>query len=443
CLRRQRGRVPALRRAGAGARQRGERHRRPQDAAHGRGGRGVAARRLVLAGRPPGVLPAVNLSYSPEEERFRSDLRSWLEDNPPGPEPARLDEWVAYGKTWQRRLWEAGWCGIAWPADYGGRGASLIQQIIFQEEMARAKAPLLINLAGLTMGGPVLIAHGTDAQKRRHLQTILTADEIWCQGFSEPNAGSDLAALRTRAVLDGDHFVVTGQKVWTSFARYADWCMALVRTNPDAPKHKGITFLLVDMHSPGVTVRPLRQISGDEDFNEVFFDDVRVPRANVIGEIDAGWDIAITCLMHERQTLTFSRQLQSSGAPTDMLGGARPGGAGRDPLARQALAAIFVDAHAMRYTAYRNLTKALRGEVPGPEGSVEKLFWSEMDKRQTDTALALLGPHGQLLEGSAHSVDAGRWPHLFLYSRGRTIAAGTSEGPRNNIAERVLRLPRA
>ncbi len=384
----------------------------------------------------------MNLSYTPDEERFRTELRGWLQANPPGPEPERLDAWVAYGKAWQRRLWEAGWCGIAWPAEYGGRGASLIQQIIPQEEMARAQAPLLINLAGLTMGGPVLIAHGTDAQKRRHLRPILAADEIWCQGFSEPNAGSDLAALRTRAVLDGDDFVVSGQKVWTSFARYADWCMALVRTNPDAPKHQGITFLLIDMHSPGITVRPLRQISGDEDFNEVFFDDVRVPRANVIGAIDAGWDIAITCLMHERQTLTFSRQLQSSVALHDMMATARSRGTSGDPLARQALAAAVVDAHAMRYTAYRNLTRALRGEVPGPEGSIEKLFWSEMYQRQTETGLALLGPFAQLSHGSAHAVDDGRWPHLFLYARGRTIAAGTSEVQRNIIAERVLRLPR-
>ena len=385
----------------------------------------------------------MNLSYSADEERFRAELRAWLSANPPGPEPERLDEWVAYGKAWQRRLWEAGWSGIAWPAEYGGRGASLIQQIIFQEEMARAKAPLPINLAGLTMGGPVLIAHGTEAQKRDHLQRILAADEIWCQGFSEPNAGSDLAALRTRAVLDDDTFVVTGQKVWTSFARYADWCMALVRTNPDAPKHRGITFLLIDMHSPGVTVRPLRQLSGDEDFNEVFFDDVRVPRANVIGYIDAGWDIAITCLMHERQTLTFSRQLQSAVALDEMLASSRARGTSREPLARQALAAAVVDAHAMRYTAYRNLTRALRGEVPGPEGSIEKLFWSEMYQRQLETSLALLGPHAQLLEGSPHAVDEGRWPHLFLYSRGRTIAAGTSEVQRNIIAERVLGLPRA
>jgi len=389
----------------------------------------------------------MDLTYTPEEERFRAELRAWLEANPPGPEPEPLDDWVSYGKGWQRKLYEAGWCGIAWPATYGGRGASLIQQIIFQEEMARAKAPMLINLAGLTMGGPVLIAHGTEAQKRRHLASILAAEEIWCQGFSEPNAGSDLAALATKAVRDGDHFVVTGQKVWTSFARYADWCMLLVRTDPAAPKHKGITFLLVDMHAPGVTVRPLRQINGDEDFNELFFDEVRVPRANVVGEIDQGWDIAITCLMHERQTLTFSRQLQSRVALEEMIAfasrhdrGGRP--ASEDPLVRQLIAAALVDSTAMQYTAYRNLTRAIRGGVPGPEGSVEKLFWSEMYQRQLDTALEIAGPHGLLLKGSPHAVTDGQWPHLFLYSRGRTIAAGTSEVQRNIIAERMLGLPR-
>lgn len=390
----------------------------------------------------------MDLSYTPEEDRFRAELRAWLAANPPGPEPEALDAWVAYGKDWQRRLYEAGWCGIAWPAEYGGRGATIIQQIIFQEEMARAKAPMLINLAGLTMGGPVLIAHGTDAQKRRHLQKILRADEIWCQGFSEPNAGSDLAALKTRAVLDGDDFVVTGQKVWTSFARYADWCMLLVRTDFEAPKHKGITFLLVDMHAPGVTVRPLRQISGDEDFNELFFDEVRVPRANVVGELNRGWDIAITCLMHERQTLTFSRQLQSRVALDEMIAMAKRHArngvpASADPVVRQALAAALVDSTAMQYTAYRNLTKVLRGGVPGPEGSVEKLFWSEMYQRQLETALAVCGPHAQLMPGSPHALMDGQWPHLMLYSRGRTIAAGTSEVQRNIIAERVLGLPRS
>jgi alkylation response protein AidB-like acyl-CoA dehydrogenase len=374
-------------------------------------------------------------------------LRSWLEVNPPGPEPTRLDEWVAYGKSWQRKLYEAGWCGVHWPAAYGGRGASVMEQIIFQEEMARARTPLLINLAGLTMGGPVLIAHGTEAQKRRHLQTILSAQEIWCQGFSEPNAGSDLAALKTRAVLAGDDFVVNGQKVWTSFARYADWCMLLVRTDPEAPKHRGITFLLVDMRSPGITVRPLKQISGDEDFNEVFLEDVRVPRANVVGEVNAGWDIAITTLMHERQTLTFSRQLQSRVALNALLALARrhpspAAPAARQPPLRQKLAAAYIDSEAMKYTALRNLTNVLRGGIPGPEGSIEKLFWSEMYQRMLETAVELQGPFGQLVQGSPHALDEGRWPHLMLYSRGRTIAAGSSEIQRNIIAERVLGLPR-
>ena len=389
----------------------------------------------------------MELSYSPQEERFRAELRAWLAHNPAGPEPERIDEWVAYGKAWQRRLYEAGWCGVAWPKEYGGRGATLIEQIIFQEEMARAKTPLLINLAGLTMGGPVLIAHGTDAQKRRHLKTILAAEEIWCQGFSEPNAGSDLAALKTRAVLDGDDFVVNGQKVWTSFARYADWCMLLVRTDPDAPKHKGITFLLVDMHSPGITVRPLKQISGEEDFNEVFFEDVRVPRENVVGHVNGGWDIAITTLMHERATLTFSRQLQSRVALTDMIQFARRWqhngrAATQDPLIRQQLAQAVIESDVIKYTAYRSLTKTLRGGVPGPEGSVEKLFWSEMYQRMLETALSMEGPYAQLLKGSAHVPDGGQWPHLMLYSRGRTIAAGSSEIQRNIIAERVLGLPR-
>ncbi|HSP99960.1 MAG TPA: acyl-CoA dehydrogenase family protein [Candidatus Dormibacteraeota bacterium] len=388
----------------------------------------------------------MDLAYSPAEERFRGELRAWLETNPLAPEPEEIGAWVAHGKAWQRRLYEAGWCGVHWPTAYGGRGASLIEQIIFQEEMARVGAPQLINLAGLTMGGPVLIAHGTEAQKRRYLQKILAAEEIWCQGFSEPNAGSDLAALRTRAVPDGDDLVVNGQKVWTSFARYADWCMLLVRTDVDAPKHKGITFLLVDMHSPGVTVRPLRQISGDEDFNEVFFEDVRVPRGNVVGAVNGGWDIAITTLMHERQTLTYSRQLQSRVALEQLLTLARqwPDGAplAQQPLARQQLAAAVIDSAAMRYTALRNLTRVLRGGTPGPEGSVEKLFWSEMYQRMLEHAVALLGPFGHLMHGSAHAVDGGRWPHLMLYSRGRTIAAGSSEIQRNIIAERVLGLPR-
>jgi alkylation response protein AidB-like acyl-CoA dehydrogenase len=389
----------------------------------------------------------MDFSYSADEERFRGELRAWFEANPPGAEPSDPKAWVAYAKGWQKKLAEAGWCGVAWPKAYGGRGATLLQQIIFQEELARAKAPQFIGLAGLTMGGPVLIAHGTEEQKKKHLRPILTADEIWCQGFSEPNAGSDLAAIKTKAVLEGDTFVVTGQKVWTSWARYADVCMCLVRTDPDAPKHKGITFLLVDMKSPGVTVRPLTQINGDADFNEVFFEDVRVPKQNVVGALDKGWDIAITCLMHERQTLTFSRQLQSKVALTEMLDGARTRTkdgkpATADPLVRQALSQAYIESEAMRFLAYRNLTKVLRGGVPGPEGSIEKLFWSEMYQRQLDIACEVIGPYSQLLRDSKHALDEGRWPHLLLYSKGRTIAAGTSEVQRSIIAERVLGLPR-
>jgi alkylation response protein AidB-like acyl-CoA dehydrogenase len=390
----------------------------------------------------------MDLSYSAEEERFRAELRLWLTQNPPGPEPEAMDEWVGFGKTWQRKLYEAGWCGLAWPKAYGGRGATLIEQTIFQEEMSRARTPMLINLAGLTMGGPVLIAHGTEAQKQRHLQKILAADEIWCQGFSEPNAGSDLAALKTRAVLDGDDFIVSGQKVWTSFARYADWCMLLVRTDPNVPKHKGITFLIVDMRSPGITVRPLKQISGEEDFNELFFEDVRVPRQNIVGQLNQGWEIAITCLMHERATLTFTRQLQSRTALADMLSFASKWQlngvpASRDPLVRQHLAQACIDSDVIKYMAYRSLTKTLRGGVPGPEGSLEKLFWSEMYQRMLEHSLEMLGPYSQLLKGSAHVPDSGQWPHLMLYSRGRTIAAGSSEIQRGIIAERVLGLPRS
>ncbi|MBI1818291.1 MAG: acyl-CoA dehydrogenase [Deltaproteobacteria bacterium] len=390
----------------------------------------------------------MDLSYSPQEEQFRTELRSWLEANAPGPEPESMSERAAYGKAWQRKLYDAGWCGIAWPKEYGGRGATLIEQIIFQEEMARARTPQLVNLAGLTMGGPVLMAHGTDAQKRRYLKPLLAADEIWCQGFSEPNAGSDLAALKTRAVLDGDDFVVNGQKVWTSWARYADWCMLLVRTDPDAPKHRGITFLLADMHSPGITVRPLKQINADEEFNEVFFEDVRVPRANVIGQINGGWEIAITTLMHERATLTFSRQLQSRVALNDMLAFARTWQRnGRpalsDPLIRQQVAQAIIESDTIKYTAYRSLTRTLRGGAPGPEGSIEKLFWSEMYQRQLETALTIEGPFAQLLKGSPRAPLDGEFPYLFLYSRGRTIAAGSSEVQRNIVAERVLGLPRA
>ncbi|HYB98376.1 MAG TPA: acyl-CoA dehydrogenase family protein [Candidatus Limnocylindrales bacterium] len=394
----------------------------------------------------------MDFAYTAEQERFRSELRAWLEHKKAEGsfatrEHKSLDQAVADGRRWQKTLYEGGWCGIHWPREYGGRSASLLEQIIFQEELARAGSPQLINLLALTMVGPVIIAYGTEEQKSRYLKPILTADEIWCQGYSEPGAGSDLASLSTRAVMEGDDYLISGQKVWTSYAQYADFCILLARTNPDVPKHKGITMFIVDMHSPGIEVRPLKQMNGDSEFNEVYLEDVRVPRANIIGKEGAGWDMAVALLMHERATLTFQRQLQSRVALQDLLDfartwdetGSRPAD---DPIVRQRIAQAYIDSEAIRLTALRNLTRQLRGGHPGPEGSIEKLFWSEMFQRMLWNCVAMLGPYGNLAPEDPLAPAQGRWPHLMLYSRGRTIAAGTSEIQRGIIAQRVLGMPK-
>jgi alkylation response protein AidB-like acyl-CoA dehydrogenase len=394
----------------------------------------------------------MDFSYTPEQERFRSELRAWLEQKKAegafgGHEHRSLDEVVRDGRRWQATLHEGGWCGIHWPKEYGGRSAGLLEQILFQEELARAGSPQLINLLALSMVGPVLIAYGTEEQKRRYLKPILTAEEIWCQGYSEPGAGSDLAALATRAELDGDAYVVSGQKVWTSYAQYADFCILLARTNQDVPKHKGITMFIMDMRVPGVDVRPLRQMNGDSEFNEVYLEDVRVPRENIVGKEGQGWDMAVALLMHERATLTFQRQLQSRVALADLVRFSKEwDGLGeppmQDPIQRQKLAQAWIDSEAMRLTALRHLTRQLRGGHPGPEGSMEKLFWSEMYQRMLISAVGMLGPYGNLARGDEHAPLDGRWPHLMLYSRGRTIAAGTSEIQRGIIAQRVLGMPK-
>ncbi|MFN2376434.1 MAG: acyl-CoA dehydrogenase family protein [Candidatus Binatia bacterium] len=394
----------------------------------------------------------MDFSYTPEQERFRGELRAWLEarkaEGAFGDHQHRsLDEVVSAGRRWQAALYEGGYCGIHWPKEYGGRSAGLLEQIIFQEELARAGSPQLINLLALSMVGPVIIAHGTEEQKKRYLKPILTAEEIWCQGYSEPGAGSDLAALSTRAVLDGDAYVVSGQKVWTSYAQYADFCILLARTNPDVPKHKGITMFIMDMRVPGVEVRPLRQMNGDSEFNEVYLEDARVPRENIVGKEGQGWDMAVALLMHERATLTFQRQLQSRVALKDLIRFAgewdtlgRP--PMQDPIRRQRIAQAYIDSEAMRLTALRHLTRQLRGGHPGPEGSMEKLFWSEMYQRMLMDGVDMLGPYGNLAPGDERAPLQGRWPHLMLYSRGRTIAAGTSEIQRGIIAQRVLGMPK-
>jgi len=394
----------------------------------------------------------MDFSFSPEQQRFRDTLRTWLENKLragriPVKKSESLDAYVAEGRRWQRELYDAGWCGLAWPRAYGGKGVGLIEQIIFQEELARVGSPQLVNLLALTMVGPLLIQHGTEAQKVRYLKKILTAEELWCQGYSEPGAGSDLASVSTRAEREGDGYIVNGQKVWTSYAQYADLCILLARTAVSGgPKHKGLTLMIVDMRSQGIEVRPLRQMNGDSEFNEVYFNDVRVPAGAVIGSEGQGWEMAVAMLMHERATLTFQRQLQSRVALDDLLRLSREfgtsGPAAADPVLRQRIAQAYIESEALRLTALRHLSNQLNGAPPGPEGSMEKLFWSELYQRMLEVPLDIMGPYGVLAEGDPRAPWNGRWPHLRLYSRGRTIAAGTSEIQRSIIAQRVLDLPK-
>ena len=385
-----------------------------------------------------------------EEAQFRSELRAWIDSNLPdgwrerAPSAGRLDEETS--RAWAKRLAEGGYAGLTWPKEFGGAGAPHTYQAIFLEESARAETPEHIGVIGLGMAGPTIIGHGTDEQKSAHLAKILSGEEVWCQGFSEPGSGSDLASLRTRGELDGDAFVVNGQKVWSSFAHIADYCILLVRTDTDAPKHEGITYLLVDMHSPGVEVRPLRQITGDPEFNEIFFNDVRVPRENVLGEINDGWRVAMTTLLHERGTLGFAltarlevmvRKLVQLAGETRVNGHL----ASEDPLFRDRIARHWVELQGLRFTNYRALTKLVQTGVPGPEGSIAKLHWSETNQRLTKLALEILGPSAQL--DGEDGPWQGFWQYQQLRSRGNTIEAGTSEVLRNIIAERVLGLPRS
>ena len=387
---------------------------------------------------------------TPEEAEFRTGLRSWIEANLPegwserGPVRGRMDEDVS--RQWSKKLYEAGYSGLTWPKEYGGRGAPYTHQAIFLEEVARAEAPDHIGVIGLGMAGPTIIAHGTDEQKKAHLEKTLSGEEVWCQGFSEPGSGSDLGSLRTRGELDGDEFVVNGQKVWSSFAHIADYCILLVRTDPQAAKHKGITYLLVDMHSPGVEVRPLHQLTGDPEFNEIFFNDVRVPVSNVVGEVNDGWRIAMTTLLHERGTLGFALTARLEVLTRKLIELAKDrrlngGRVADDPLLRDRLAQQWIELQALKFTNYRALTGLVKTGVPGPEGSIAKLHWSESNQRLNKLALEVLGAASQL-DGD-EGVWSGFWQYQQLRSRGNTIEAGTSEVLRNIIAERVVGLPRS
>jgi alkylation response protein AidB-like acyl-CoA dehydrogenase len=389
----------------------------------------------------------MDLNLNSNEQQFRDEFRAWLEISVPqqwqgNTNAEDRDDYIEYLRDWQRKLYQGGWAGISWPREYGGRGATLMEQAIFLEELARARAPQLIGTIGLSLVGPTIIAMGTGAQKDRYLSKILSAEEIWCQGFSEPNAGSDLAALGMKAIRDGEDFIVNGQKIWTSFAQLADWCLLLVRTDAEVPKHKGITCLLANMRSEGVTVRPLRQMSGDSGFNEVFFSNVRVPATQVLGEINRGWTTAITALMNERANIgtgalvIFERNLEALIARSRTIErSGRP--ACEDSIVRQKLAQAYLELEILRLNTNRALTSLSKTGTPGPEGSTLKLYWSEMNQRTQQTAQEILGPYGQLKD-----FDNGTWEYSYLRARGNTIEAGTSEIQRNIIAERVLGLPK-
>ncbi|MGA7918969.1 MAG: acyl-CoA dehydrogenase family protein [Candidatus Acidiferrales bacterium] len=394
----------------------------------------------------------MDLNLSAAERQFRDELRAWLEANSPKDwdqwREKPLEESFPYLRAWQRKLYEGGWAAVSWPKEYGGRSASLMQQAIFWEEMARVEAPPMANSLGLGLIGPTIIAYGTEAQRERYIPKILSAEEIWCQGFSEPNAGSDLAALQTEARLDGDHYIVNGQKVWTSYGWVGNWCELVVRTDANVPKHKGLTVLLVDMKSRGVEVRPLRQMTGESEFNELFFRDVRVPVANVLGKVNDGWNVAVSTLMHERGSygarlhLLFKRNINRL---IELSRNFRKNehSAAEDPLTRQKLAQCYAEIEIMRLNQMRAFSRIGATGIPGPEGSIQKLFWSELNQRMQQIAQELMGPYGQLLAGDSHAVDKGFWSYNYLRTRGNTIEAGTSEVQRNIVGHFVLGLPRS
>lgn len=391
----------------------------------------------------------MDLNLTPQETEFRDEVRDWLRANAPINWKAKQEAEESmrarfeFLRDWQRKVFAGGWAGISWPAEYGGRGATLMEQVIFNEEMARAAAPPMANTLGLALVGPTCITFGTDAQKARFLKPILNADEIWCQGFSEPNAGSDLAALGTTARLDGDHFVVNGQKIWTSYGWAADWCALVVRSEEGSQKHKGLSYLLVDMHTPGVDVRPLRQMTGETEFNEVFFADVRVPAENVLGRVGDGWNVALGTLMHERATLGAGLHIMYKRWFDRLIELAHELGRASDPVMRQKLASAYADIEVMRLNQMRIISRITQGGTPGPEGSVQKLLWSELNQRFQQIAMELMGPYGQLTKGAAGVIDEGSWAYQFLRTRGNTIEAGTSEVQRNIIGHFVLGLPKS
>jgi alkylation response protein AidB-like acyl-CoA dehydrogenase len=377
----------------------------------------------------------VDLSLTSEQEAFRDELRAWLAENHPGPAPAGDDAArFEFERSWQKRMHADGWAGVAWPREYGGRGAGLIEQAIFSSEMARARAPTPANVLGLVMGGPVVMAHGSEEQKERWLEPILSAEEIWCQGFSEPESGSDLASLKTRAVPEDGGWRVSGQKVWTTLAHVSKWCMLVARTDSEVAKHKGLTYFICDMEQEGIEVRPLVQITGEAEFNEVFFEGAWVPDENVVGGVGNGWMVAIATLMNERAGLGAASAVGISNRLDELIELIEARGLGGDPLIRQRIAELKIGAEALRLGSMRALSLQMKTGVPGPEGSLAKWQWTATNQALTELAADVLG-----VEGLEREQE---WTYRMLRSRANSIEGGTTEVLRNIIAERVLGLPK-
>ena len=378
----------------------------------------------------------MDLTFSERETAFRDELRAWLADNGPDPKPAEGGDeaQLAWRRDWQRRMYEAGWAAPAWPVEYGGRGSTPSESAIYFEEIGRAGVPLAVNVLGLLLGGPTLMAWGTDEQKERYLGPILSGEEIWCQGFSEPEAGSDLASLKTRATKDNGEWVVTGQKVWTSGAQYSKWCMLVARTDPNVPKHKGLTYFLMDMEQDAVQVRPLRQITGEAEFNELFIEEAKIPDENVVGGVGNGWNVALTTLMNERAGLGFALQIRLRQLLDDVIAIAAERGLLEDPLYADRLAELHIRTESVRLLAWKGLTDVERYGQPGPEGSLVKWLWSETNQQLTQLAADIVG--AEALTGDTS------WSYELLRARGNTIEGGTTEVLKNIVAERVLGLPR-
>ena len=377
----------------------------------------------------------MDLSFTAEEQAFASEVRAWLAAHlEPPPANASDEAEIAWGRRWQATMADARWVGIHWPSEYGGRGASPVQVALFNSEYSRARAPQLVNRVGVNLAGPTLLAHGTDEQKRRWLAPLLRADEIWCQLFSEPDAGSDLASLTTRATPVAGGWSVSGQKVWTSYARFARWGICLARTDPLGARHRGISYLVVDMTADGVDIRPLVQITGEAEFNEVFLDEVFVPRDHLVGQENDGWAVANTTLAHERGTsFPFKEQVVHEVYLAELYADAARTGRLDDPKVSDELAQAFVELQVLRLHNWRTLSRLARGEEPGPESSWVKLAWTDLTQHLSESALDVVGPAAPL---------TGRWQRQWLWSKAASIAGGTSEVQRTIIAERLLGLPK-